>query len=344
VAASPEQLAAYLDKARQSPRLTAMFGEFSDLASGAKGAPDYPVTLSPELLGHDALCLHYATIRNRHASVFNQHFVASLPYVLEEQCRFGAGVLRYGHSLSERMQRPLDLYTLGDASGVTARTLTEIAEGAIHTLTCSPNPENEIAFLRGKPERDAHFYLGPFFDVTKDALRQRNIVDFDQGFDLIVEDTTFQMYGRERLEPIQLASRNLRADGIFVLLEKFMHPDRDEFIRRELQKDDEFKARFFSREKIEQKRQTIVTKMDLQLATLDETIQSLSQLFAHAVVIWNSGNFHTVAASNNADNLARFVNALVPPAIPPTFRYVELPLRILGKSTLPLVFREPSLG
>lgn len=343
-AVSSRRLDAYVRRARQAPRLTGMFGEFSRLATGAKGAPDAPVVLSRDLLQNDALCLRYSKVRDRYASTFNQHFVASLPYVLEEQCRFGAGILAYSQYLAGRENRPMDVYTLGDASGVTARALTDMGDGRIRTLTCSPNPENETAFLRDKPKGEAHFFLGPFFEVTKSALRDRGIHAFDAGFDLVVEDTTFQMYGSERLEPVCLAARNLRADGIFVLLEKFMHPDEGEFIRRERQKDEGFKGRYFPPGAIEDKKQTIVTEMDSLLVTLDEMTSSLGRLFRHAAITWNSGNFYTIAASDNGEKLAHFVNALIPPAIPAEFLHEELPRRILGDPGTPLEFRRPKAG
>lgn len=339
---SDAQIAAYIESARQSPRLTHMLGEFSDLATGRKGAPDFPIVLEPGLLGHDCLSLEYAKVRERHAGTFNQHFIASLPYVLEEQCRFGAALVRYGRWVDETRNRPFDVYTLGDASGVTARSLTDISKGRIRTLNCSPNRENEIAFYQGRPPGNAHFFLGPFFDVSPQTLAERGIDDFRDGFDVIIEDTTFQMYGKSRLEPIRIAARNLRSDGIFVLLEKFWLPDVEEFARRERLKDEGFKARYFSMEKIEEKRQTIVHNMDRQLVTLPELTDSLGQLFSTAVIIWNSGNFYTIAASNDVGNLTRFVNCLTPSATPAAFSHAELPQVLLGDADLPFTFRDPS--
>lgn len=339
--ATNEDVQAYLDEVRNAPRITSLLSEFSDLATGRKGAPDYPIAFDPSLLGHDALSLQFAEVRDRHAGVFNQHFVTSLPYVLEEQCRLGAAMVRYGEHLSAQANRPLDVYTLGDASGVTARSLAEFGEGRIRTLTCSPNAENEAAFMAGRPNGHAHFFLGPFFEVTADSLAQRGISDFQNGFDIVIEDTTFQMYGRSRLVPIQLAARNLRDDGIFIMLEKFNQTDHSEFLRRERQKDDDFKALFYSQEKIEQKRQTIVNNMDNQLVTLEEFTATLKRLFSSAVVFWNTGNFYTIAASNDAENLQRFVAGLIPAPIPDAFRYIDLPHVLFGEPGFAPTFRQP---
>lgn len=342
MALSETELTDYISAARNSPRLTTMYGEFSDLATGRKGAPDNPVILDPDLLGHDALCLRFANVRERHAGVFNQHFIASLPYALEEQCRFGAAILKYSWLINDIQKRPLDLYTLGDASGVTARSLSDISDGKIRTLTCSPNPENQVVFHEGRPGKNAHFFLGPFFEVSPDSLVRHNIDGFESGFDIIVEDTTFQMYGKHRLAPIKIVSKNLREDGIFIFLEKFSHANKEEFFRRENQKDYEFKIRFFSIDKIEEKKVNIVNDMDNNLATLDEFRECIADEFSFAVMIWNTGNFYKIAASNNLENLRNFVRCLTPSAIPDEFNHAALPAIFVGDEDLVFSFRAPS--
>ena len=334
------EIAAYLERAVNAPRITNLLGEFSDLVTGRKGQPDYPITLDPSLLGHDAAALRFAEVRSRHAGIFNQHFVTSLPYVLEEQCRFGAAVLDYANWLCEQDQRPLDYYGLGDASGVMGRALAEAGQGNIRSLTCSPNVENEEVFYATRTTTLANFYLGPFFEVTPQSLIKRGMAYLATGFDLIFEDTSFQMYGRERQIPIALAARNLRPDGIFVMLEKFTQADEQEFLRREQQKDEDFKARFYSGEKIAEKKRTIVAGMDRQLVTLDEYKYDLSGLFSNAVIIWNSGNFYTVAASNDAERLSSFISNLTKPAIPDPFRYVDLPKPIISEGHVNYKFRD----
>lgn len=337
-------ITAYIAKARNAPRITSMLGSFSDLVTGRKGRPDYPITLDETLLGHDMAALRFADIRARHAGVFNQHFVTSLPYVLEEQCRFGAAVLDYAEWLHEQERRPLDYYGLGDASGVMGRALAEAGAGKIRSLTCSPNIENEDVFYTGRTSAQANFFLGPFFEVTPQSLVERGMSHLSAGFDIIFEDTSFQMYSRERRIPIALAARNLRSDGIFVMLEKFAQFEEQEFIRRERQKDDQFKVRFYSEEDINEKRLSILNRMDSQLVTLEEYENELSGLFSHAVAVWNSGNFYAVAASNTVERLTKFVSQLTRPAIPDAFRYLELPKVILGEPKVPYVFRDACLG
>lgn len=334
-----QDIATWISNARNAPRLSGLLSEFSALATGAKGTPDFPVTLDYSLLSHDKLAIEFSKVRDKHAGVFNQHFVASLPYVLEEQCRFGAALFEYSKHLNMSESRPSYIYTLGDGPGVMARTLSDISDGKINTLTCSPNIENQVIFEKLKPNNSAHFFLGPFFEVTSDNLASRGIKNFEEGFDVIIEDTTFQMYGKDRTIPIHIALRNLRKDGIFVMLEKFTTPDPSEFIRRETQKDTLFKSRFFHKEKIKEKQETIVNHMNQQLVSLEDMKTTLEKFFSFSVIIWNSGNFYTIASSNDKNKLTRFIECLIPPAIPSDFCYTALPQILLGDSGFSPNFR-----
>src|SRR5579859_188810 len=93
-------VARYLDQARTAPRLTTLSSRFSDLVSGASGQPRTPVRLDPALLGYDADALAFAAAHRQRAGTFNAHFIASVPYILEEQCRFGAALWRSGVELA----------------------------------------------------------------------------------------------------------------------------------------------------------------------------------------------------------------------------------------------------
>lgn len=162
---------------------------------------------------------------------------------------------------------------------------------------------------------------------------------FRSGFDVVIEDTTFQMYGRERLAPIALTMQHLKSDGILILHEKLMHPDPDDFHRREVQKDELFKARYFAESQIGQKKQGILRSMHEQLVTLTELTEVLQRFFDHAVVTWNSGNFYTIAASTSISRLQLFTQCLTPPAIPADFLYEDLP-RVLFSAVNHAAFPE----
>jgi SAM-dependent methyltransferase len=336
----------YLERARRAPRLTSLAPRFAELASGSSGQPHSRVQVDLALLGDDADARAFASSHRASAGTFNAHFIGSVPFVLEEQCRFGAALWRYGTRLQRTRGRPANVYTLGDAAGVTARALTRLANGAVQTLTCSPTSQNQVEFFaRGAPD-GAAFFLGPFFEVTPSSLRESGIFGFEDQFDVLVEDTTFQMYGRERYEPIALAARNLREDGVFVLIEKVRHHEEEEYARRERQKDYAFKTRYFSEVQIAEKRSTILGQMQQMEASLEEITSALTRLFTAAVITWNSGNFYTIAASRDLDHLATIVGDMIPPAIPQEYCYEALPRQLFGPHRLEFHFRdaEPSPG
>lgn len=334
---SNNAIKAYIEVAKQSPRLNKMLNDFSDIVSGDSGVPNKPVTLNTTLLESDKYSLAFSEYRNQFAGQFNQHFVASLPYVMEEQCRFGAALQLY---LQRHHTEPaLKVYTLGDASGVMARALTASSQGRIQTLTCSPNKENEIEF-HNNPVTNAWFYQGPFFDVNLKTIQQKGIDTFATGFDLIIEDTTFQMYSANRTEPIKLMKKNLKKDGIIVLIEKIKNSNIAEFAKREQQKDNDFKRQFFSQNSIDSKKQTIVNEMNEMLVSIEELSRSIEQNFTYAVITWNSGNFYTVIASDNRENLSAFTNCMLRPAILDKYQYLTLPKQILGPAIQNLNFRD----
>lgn len=234
----------YVEAARTAPRLTTCFDDFGELVRGDQGVPRHHVALDAKLLHHDRPAMEFAAVREAYSGHFSRHFVASVPFVLEEQCRMGAALLGYGRCLRDSTSGSVSVYTLGDGPGVMARALSTASAGDIATLNCSPNPDSRDQFL-GQPADNSFFFLGPFFDLTGERRAAVGNGIFRSGFDVLIEDTTFQMYGRDRLAPIALATRHLKPGGILILHEKLMQPDPDDFRQREAQKDESFKARYF---------------------------------------------------------------------------------------------------
>jgi hypothetical protein len=221
-----------------------------------------------------------------------------------------------------------------------ARTLTDMSGGKIRTLNCSPNIENQSTFNENRPD-GSYFFHGPFYEVEPSALSSRGINDFSSGFDVIIEDTTFQMYGIERIEPLLLAKRNLKPGGVFALLEKFAHDDPAEFARREVQKDQEFKSRFFTADQISHKHTSIVAEMDCQLVTLTEMRDALASVFSYGLVTWNSGNFYMILAGDDPDAILNLCGLLVRPAIPDSYVNHRLPFPLFGSFPSIPTFRLP---
>lgn len=333
----------YISVAQRSPRLTTLFDQFSRLADGSMGAPRVsPLGIDGTLVRNDALTLHFHKHYSRLAGTFTAHFAASVPYAVEEECRVGTAIWLSVVGFPKRKIRPLTLYTLGSAEGVIARTVASLSRGAVRSISCSPNVENYREFFRKGAPPSAKFFHGPFFDLIRQiASGDPAYAEFRSGFDFIIEDTTFQMYSKERRAPLSLISTVLKDDGLLLLVEKLRHKDPLEYARREEQKDLSHKSRYFLADEVEAKRKSILTMMYRRQVTLESLCSDLKSIFAHCALLWNSGNFYCLAASHSADAIARFVRLLTPPNVPPSFCYEKIPRRLFGLRRVGLSFRDP---
>ncbi|KAJ6076018.1 hypothetical protein N7499_007999 [Penicillium canescens] len=257
----------------------------------------------------------------KQSSLFVNQYYASIPYRIEENCRLGNAIIHYSQQLPSR---PLLYRSVGTGDSSMARSVAEFAEGSVEVLCCSPNEMSALNFaINGDPPR-ATFFHGPFHRLTDEVMNSRDdLAKFASGFDIIVEDTTFQMYSPTRDEQVGFVVQSLKEDGIFVFVEKFRHADIDEYERRELQKDYGFKARYFSSSEVAAKGKDVLVTMSQNQVTLDDMAAILHRYFRHCSINWNSGNFYTLVASNNQVNLDRFVACLGAPAIPKEFEYED---------------------
>jgi len=309
----------HVERWRNAPRLTSLFGAFDKIASGKSGAPVYGHVAADAALfaGRcDIQAFHDTYLQ--FSGTFNAHFLASIPYVLEEECRLGAAVARYLTDLARTEGRLTTLQTIGNAEAVIARTIVARSGGAVNSLSNSPTKANHLEFLRNRPP-GSYFFHGPFFDLnTRLYARDHGAPQFEQPFDIVYEDTTFQMYGPDRDYQVPFVLKNLRQDGIFVCLEKCRLKDEDEYIRREMQKDLEFKRKYFMAEQIKKKAQ-ILNEMENGQVYLEHLVAAIVQHLPHVELTWNSGNFYMLAASASRAALDRFVAHLGPPCIPDEF-------------------------
>ncbi len=305
-----------------APRLNQLEGFFSKTAAGENGVPVKKPIADRRLLPDDDLLHRFVSLHERRQGYFDQHYHSSIPYRLEEECRMAYTLLKY--SLPNMQE--VSLYSLGTAEGTMARTLSELSHGKIQSLSCSPNEENRRCFMAFGEPPHADFFLGPFHRLSKDHLRSdRKVARFADGFDFILEDTTFQMYSPDRSSQIGFVSQHLKPNGIFLFLEKFRSASEPDYAGRESQKDFGFKSRHFRVEEIENKSKHVLTAMHECEVTLKDMADAVYTYFKHCVVTWNSGNFYGLAASNSADNLQRYLTLMPEPAIPTEYVYQPAP-------------------
>ncbi|MBO9111879.1 MULTISPECIES: class I SAM-dependent methyltransferase [Rhizobium/Agrobacterium group] len=321
-----QDFAQFHEECERGARLNELADFFSSTAAGRAGVPIRRPSLDFRLLERNPETERFAALHAVRQGPFDQHYLSSIPYRYEEEIRLGTAILRY----SSARQSPLTLYSLGTAEGTMARTISELADGQILSLSCSPTIENQESFYAWGVPKHAQFFLGPFNKLSPESLSHTpGLQDFASGFDIIFEDTTFQMYSPNRQQQIAFVRRNLKAKGLMIFLEKFRSQDVEEYRRRELQKDHGFKVRYFSEAEINRKKINVLETMNLNEVTLDEMRSVLREVFSYAYIIWNSGNFYSIAASNSLRNLDLFVSCFGPAAIPSEYSYGEVPAPFL---------------
>lgn len=327
-----------IERWRNAPRLTSFAPFFERTASGQGGAPDI-ARPHPDvsLFDFDLDCAVFADTQTRLSGTFDHHYYASIPYRLEEQCRLGAAVFSYALRVWAQTATPAAIYTLGTGTGCLARTLALLGDGRIKSLCCSSTTANRTAFLAKRGSEHARFFLGPFFELDDDRYAtDPDLSFFRNGFDLLFEDTTFQMYDQDRVKQLEFIVPRIRQGGILVQVQKLAHEDRIVYDERERQKDELFKARYFSKEHISEKKSEILNTMSDCQVDLATTISALRTFFRYSVATWNSGNFYMIVSSNSRASMAEFISLMVKPAIPPAFCYEHLPLVLIDTESEPI--------
>lgn len=324
---------------RKAPRLNSFASFFERTASGLGGAPDLgKPEPEMELLSFDLACMTFWDTHKRLWGHFDSHYFASIPYRLEEECRLAAAILLFGLQSWARSGQAATVYTLGAGAGTLARALARLGDGRLRTICCSPTDGNRVSFFARRGSEDAYFHHGPFFELDDERYAtDENLRPFRGGYDVLFEDTTFQMYSSDREEQLDFITPRIRPGGLLVQVQKLNHRDIGVYLERERQKDELFKPRFFSNTQIAAKKRDVLdTMMDHQV-DLEASRSALLSYFRYAVVTWNSGNFYTIVSSNSLSSLQRFVTSMVKPAIPPEFCYEDLPHVLVsgGKDPIP---------
>ncbi len=319
-----------IERWRNAPRLTLFAAFFERTAGGQGGAPDLAEPqIDMSLLDFDLESAVFADTHRRLWGHFDRHYFASIPYRLE---RNAAWVLRYflrPEGLGTQAS-PTTIYTLGTGTGCFARTLATLGNGRIEALCCSPTAANRTSFLANRGSEHAHFFHGPFFELDDDRYAtDEDLLPFRDGFDVLLEDTTFQMYDRDRIKQLEFVVPRIRPGGLLVQVQKLAHEDRDVYEERERQKDELFKSRFFSTGHISEKKDEVLNTMtDLQV-DLATTVAALRAFFRYSVLTWNSGNFYTIVSSNSRASVLELISLMLKPAIPPAYCYEHLPAAVV---------------
>jgi SAM-dependent methyltransferase len=303
----------------RGPRMTSLCAYFERIAAGEILRPSHRVIANDGFLARSEQHISYHETLQRACGTFLQHGCASIPFLMEEIVRVGIALHRYAHHRTPE-NSIFNYYESSSADGTVARTLAEYSAGKILTLTDSPNEANEREFKKLNRTPYAEFHRGCFADITPEFLDAK-FPQFRDGFDLIWENTTFQMYGNRRDEQIAYIKRVLKSTGVMLFLEKMQHASAPEYRRREEIKDSLFKARYFDRPAIVAKKEAILEVMESGQCGLEEFLTAVNEHFRHVALIWNSSNFYHIAASNDEISFGCFLECLGDPFVPAEFSH-----------------------
>ncbi|MFH8293008.1 hypothetical protein [Streptomyces sp. NPDC018059] len=307
-----------LRRRRESP----LFQHLHRIAGGVDQLPIARVTAGEEFLSRNHDLARYHEIFQRNMGTFYEHFAASIPFILEEQCRIGVGVHRLAQQLTRDGEPYLTFRETSVGDGTNGRTMGEFSEGLVRTLSCSSSIHNKTSFDRLCSHDYSRFHQGSFVEVTPEYIASRpDLHCFRDGFDIMYENVTFQFYGPERADLIAYMARQLKPDGVMIFMEKLRQEDLDEYLAREHIKDEIFKSRYFRAAEINAKRANMLGDMEQGQVDFTLLVNAIKQHFEHVHLIWNSTNFYEFAATNNAASMTRFLAALEPVHVPVNFQF-----------------------
>ncbi|CAG8865612.1 hypothetical protein PS627_01531 [Pseudomonas fluorescens] len=305
---------------------TAMFQlaeQFDQLAKGTRQVPKAPVDSHLKHLIQDKSIIEYHDLLIRESGPLFKHFLASVPYILEELCRIGVAISRYVAS-SENTGDPQFNFLDADAfDGSNARALASLSRGLINTLTTSPNQSNQRFFDEFRNPEFSSFFPRSILELTPAMLQNGSYKKFSTGFDFIYEMAAFQFYGNDRPHQITHIKKLLKSGGIVFFLEKLNHNDTEEYFHRERLKDNDFKHRYFTKEEILWKQNQMLEHMQSGQVVLSDLAQKIKENFRYAYLIWNSTNFYEIIASDDHTKIQSLMRKLGPTIQPDGFCFEQ---------------------
>lgn len=321
-----------LERDLQQSAMFKLSGHFHSLATGASQVPLQPLDshLRSEIQDPKVLDYHDRLIAG--AGPLFSHFLASVPYILEELARVGVALTRLAQANSSDTDQTFSLFEVDAFDGSNGRALTGHSHGLIRTFTSSPNLANQITFERHADPALSLFFPQSVFKVTPALLQTPEFYQFSEGFDFIYEMAAFQFYSCDRARQISHIKQFLKPGGLVFFLEKLNHPNPDEYLRREQIKDEDFKTRYFSEEDICWKRQQMLEQMQNGQVTLEELVSALSARFKIVHLIWSSSNFCEFVASDDPKQVAQFLDLIGRVVQPPKFCFEATRLGSIASS------------
>lgn len=296
----------------KSSSMLQLADHFHRLATGATQVPAQSLTshLRHSIADADVVAYHDRLVAD--AGPLFLHFLASVPYILEEMARVGVALTRLSQARRATEPRTFNFFEIDAFDGSNGRALAAHSQGLINTFTTSPNQANQPHFDRHADPARSLFYPRSFLTLQPRLFAEEPYERFNEGFDYVYETAAFQFYTRDRKAQINHIKPLLKPGALVFFLEKLNHADLGQYLERERVKDSGFKTRYFSEEEIDWKRQQMLEQMQNGQVLMHELVEALSSHFKYVYLLWNSTNFYEFVATDDGARLEQFLNLLGP--------------------------------
>lgn len=309
---------------------------FHRLATGATQVPAQALTSHLRHAMTDAEVVAYHDRLVADAGPLFLHFLASVPYILEEMARIGVALTRLSQARQATEPRTFSFFEIDAFDGSNGRALAALSQGLINTFTTSPNKANQPHFDRYADPARSVFYPQSFLTLQPGVFTEQPYSRFKEGFDYVYETAAFQFYTRDRKAQVNHLKPLLKPGALVFFLEKLNHADAGQYLERERKKDDGFKTRYFSQEEIDWKRRQMLEQMQNGQVLMGELVEALSSHFKYVYLLWNSTNFYEFVATDDGARLEQFLALLGPVHQPEGFCFEASAIGYLSRAPRPV--------
>lgn len=308
---------------------------FHRLATGATQVPAQSLTshLRHAIADADVVAYHDRLVAD--AGPLFLHFLASVPYILEEMARIGVTLTRLSQARQTAEPRSFNFFEIDAFDGSNGRALAAHSQGLINTFTSSPNKANQTHFDRHADPARSLFYPQSFLTLQPRLFAAEPYGRFKEGFDYVYETAAFQFYTRDRKAQVHHIKPLLKPGALVFFLEKLNHEDVGQYLERERVKDEGFKTRYFTQEEIDWKRQQMLEQMQNGQVLMHELVEALSSHFKYVYLLWNSTNFYEFVATDDGARLEQFIGLLGPINQPEGFCFEASAIGYVHRATVP---------
>ena len=231
---------------------------------------------------------------------FDKHISTSIPTFRDIQIKKGSAIVEMYSG------KDILVYDLGGSEGGFVKSITSTSTGTIETINLEAN-EDMVNAHNFNPVENSQAIQEAFFEGFDNIPKH---VPTNKA-EVVHESMLFQFITPQReLFIDEIIENYMTKDGIFITEEKFQSANKEEYDTNERFKNENHKAKYFSKDQIKSKGDTVLVGMKENQAMLEDYISLLKRKFKYVEIYWSSGNFKGIIASDNKSKVDEFLNNL----------------------------------